>query len=113
MENLRKLDSEELHSLWTSFATLSSKNIPVVPQLPYSPDLSLSDYFLFSTIKTKFRSQYLEIVKNIQKFMSQVKAMSLEDFQHYFQECRLHHCMAIASQGNYFDDDKIDLYLSW
>ena len=43
------------------------KNIPVVPQPPYSPDLSPCDLFLFPRLNNHLKGRHLGTLDNIQK----------------------------------------------
>ena len=46
---------------------LAKKVIPVVPQPPYSPDLSLCDFFLFPKLKFCLKGHHFGTVVNIEK----------------------------------------------
>ena len=83
---------------------LAKKGIPVVPQPPYSPDLSPCDFFLFPKLKFHFKGRHFGTVENIEKAVTdQLKAIPVSDYQRYYEEWeqRLQRC--VASQGNYFE----------
>ena len=89
---------------------LAKKGISVVLQPPYSPDLSPCDFFLFPKLKFHLKGRHLGTVDNIQKVVTdQLRALPHEDFQHCYLESeqRLRRC--VASEGNYFEGDKVDL----
>jgi transposase len=89
---------------------LAKKGILVVPQPPYSPDLSPCDFFLFPKLKFHLKGRHFGNVDNIQKVVTdQLRALPHEDFQHCYREWeqRLRRC--VASQGNYFQADNVDL----
>jgi transposase len=89
---------------------LAKKGISVVPQPPYSPDLSPCDIFLFPKLKFHLKGCHFGTVDNIQKVVTdQLRALVHEDFQHCYREWeqRLRRC--VASQGNYFEGDNVDL----
>jgi len=89
---------------------LAKKSISVVPQPPYSPDLSPCDFFLFPKLKFHLKGSHVGTVDNIQKVVTdQLRALAHEDFQHSYWvwEQRLRRC--VASEGNYFEGDKVDL----
>ena len=66
---------------------LTKKDIPVVPQPPYSPDLSPCDFFLFLKLKFHLKGHHFGTVDNIQKVMTdQLRALPHEDFQHCYWE---------------------------
>ena len=64
----------------------TEKGIPVVPQPPHSPDLSLCDFFLFSKLKFHLKGRHFGTVDNIQTVATeQLRALSHEDFQHCYR----------------------------
>ena len=76
----------------------------------YSPDLSPCDFFLFPKLKFYLKVRHFGTVDNIQKVVTdQLRALLHEDFQHCYLEWeqRLQRC--VASQGNYFEGDNVDL----
>ena len=82
----------------------------MVPQPPYSPYLSPCDFFLFLKLKFHLIGRHLGTVDNIQKVVTdQLRALPHEDLQHCYREWeqRLRRC--VASEGNYFEGDKVDL----
>ena len=85
------------------------KNIPVVPQPPYSPDLSPCDFFLFPRLKNYLKGRHFGTLDNIQKSVTdELKGIPAEAFQHcYERKQRLHRC--VAAQGNYFEVDNLHL----
>jgi hypothetical protein len=88
---------------------LAKKGIPVVPQLPYSPDLSPCDFFLFPKLKFRLKGRHFGKVGHIEKAVTdQLKAIPVGDYQRCYEEWgRLRRC--VASQGNYFERDTLDL----
>jgi len=93
-------------SLWWKFWL---KGIPVVPQPPYSLDLSPCDFFLLPKLKFQLKGHHFGTVENIGKAVTdERKAISISDFQGCYEEWeRLRRC--VASQGNYFEGAKLDL----
>jgi len=92
---------------------LTKKGILVFPQLPYSPDLSPCDFFLFPELKFYLKGSHFGTVDNIQKVVTeQLWALPHEDFQHCYRdwERRLRRC--VASKENYLEGDNVDLYFS-
>ena len=88
---------------------LTKKGIPVFPHSPYSLDLSPCDFFLFPKFKFHLRGCHFGTVDNIQKVVTdQLRALPHEDFQHCYRqwEQRLRRC--VASEGNYFEGDRVD-----
>ncbi|GFU92616.1 putative transposase [Trichonephila clavipes] len=76
---------------------LASKNIPVVPQPPYSPDLSLCDLFLFPKLKNHLKGHHFGTLENIQTAVTdQLKAIPISKFHQCYEERkkRLQRCVA-------------------
>ena len=65
--------------------------------------------FIKSFDKIQISGGYLETIENIQQIVYTPRAVSVKDFHHCFYkwEQYLHRCL--ASQGNYFEGDIIDL----
>ena len=103
-------DNAPCHMAISVIEFLAKKAIPVVPQPLYSPDLSLCDFFLFPKLKFYLKGQHFGTVENNEKAVTdQLKAIPVSYFQHCYEEWeqRLRRC--VASQGNYFEGDKLDL----
>jgi len=89
---------------------LAKKVISVFPQPPYLSDLSPCDFFLFPKLKFHLRGGHFGTVDNIQKVVTdQLRALLHEDFQHCYREREQRLWRCVASQGNYFEGDNVDL----
>jgi transposase len=89
---------------------LAEKIIPVVPQPPYSPDLSPCDFFLFSRLKNYLKGRHLGTLDNIQKNVTdELKGIPAEVFQHCYEQWKQRLRRCVAAQGNYFEGDNVDL----
>jgi len=85
----------------------------VVPQPPYSPDLSPCDFFLFPKLKFHLKGRHLGNVDNIQKVVTdQLRALPHDDFQHCYREWEQRLRRSVASEGKYFEGDKVDLWVN-
>lgn len=103
-------DNAPCHTAISINEFLASKNIPVAPQPPYSPDLSPCDFFLFPRLKIHLKGHHFGTLENIAKAVTdQLKAIPVSEFQHCYEEWknRLQRC--VASQGNYFEGDNVEL----
>ena len=103
-------DNSPCHTTISVNECLAKKGISVVPQPPYSPDLSPCDFFLFPKLKFHLKCRHFGTVDNIQKVVTdQLRALLHEDFQHCYREWeqRLRRC--VASQVNCFEGDNVDL----
>jgi len=98
------------HTAISVIKFLAKKGNPVVPQPPYSPDLSPCDFFLFPKLKFHLKGRHFWTVENIEKAVTdQQKAIPVSDYQRCYKEWeqRLRRC--VAYQGNYFEGDKLDM----
>lgn len=103
-------DNAPCHTAISINEFLASKNIPVAPQPPYSPDLSPCDFFLFPRLKNHLKGTHFGTLENIQTAVTnQLKAIPVSEFQHCYEDWknRLQRC--VASQGSYFEGDNIEL----
>ena len=89
---------------------LAEKSIPVVPQPPYSPNLSLCDFFLFPRLKNHLKGRHFGTLDNIQKSVNdELKGIKAEAFQHCYEQWKKGLRCCVAAQGNYFEGDNLDL----
>ena len=102
-------DKAPCHTTISVNEILTKRGVPVVPQPPYSPDLSSCYFFFFPKLKFNLKDRHFGTMDNIQKVVTdQLRALAQEDFQHCYREWeqRLRRC--VASQRNYFDGDNVD-----
>jgi transposase len=60
---------------------LAEKNIPLVPQPPYSPDLSPCDFFLFPLLKNHLKGRHFDTLDSIKKSVTdELKGIPAEAF---------------------------------
>ena len=80
--------------------------IKTVPQLPYSPDLSPCDFWLFPKLKEKLRGCRYETIEEIKEAMTKViDILTQEDFHGAFQKLLEQYNNCIAARGDYFEGD--------
>ncbi|GFX57260.1 putative transposase [Trichonephila clavipes] len=83
---------------------LASKNIPVAPQPPYSPDLSPCDFFLFPKLKNPLKGHHFGTLENIQTAVTdQLKAIPISEFHQCYEEWKKRLQRCVASEGSYFE----------
>jgi len=85
---------------------LASLGWTIVPHPPYSPDLALSDFFLFPTMKKTLKGKRFANVEEVKTASQEaLNNIKLQQFQRCFTqwEKRLNKC--IASSGEYFEGD--------
>jgi len=81
---------------------LAEKQVCMLHPLPYSPDLSPCDYFLFSKLKLPLKGRLFEDVQDIQAAVtSSLWAIPQEDVQRYFQSLLDRATRCIDAEGIY------------
>ena len=103
-------DKASCHTAVSINEFLTEKSIPVVPQPPYLPDLSPCDLFLFPRLKNHLKERHFGTLDNIQKSVTdELKGIPAEAFQHCYEQWKQCLRRCVAAQGNYFEDDNLDL----
>jgi len=88
----------------------AEKSNPVVPQPPYSPDLSPCDFVLFPQLKNHLKGRHFGTLDNVQKSVTdELKGIAAEAFQHCYQQWKQRLRRCVAAQWNYFEGDNLDL----
>ena len=85
---------------------LATKQITVLEHPAYSPDLALSDFFLFPKMKEILKGRYFDDIDDSRSnTTAALKAIPQNQFQNCFEGYtrRWHRC--IASKGEYFEGD--------
>ncbi|PNF17157.1 hypothetical protein B7P43_G09084 [Cryptotermes secundus] len=62
---MRQLTMDQMECCMMVAGDLFDKNIPVITQPPYSPDLALSDFWLFPTKKVGLKGTHFATMENI------------------------------------------------
>jgi len=84
---------------------LAKNETTVVPQPPYSPDLAPADFFLCPKLKSTLKGRCFDTIDEIQKnSTNELFAIPKEAFQSW--QKRWERC--VASEGNYFEGDKLE-----
>jgi histone-lysine N-methyltransferase SETMAR len=82
---------------------LTPKNVTTLYHPPYSPDLSLPDYFLFPKLKMKLKGLHFVDVAEIQEAVTdELKKIQKEEFLDAFQKLYNHAKACIIVTGAYF-----------
>ena len=87
---------------------LAKKNIPVLPNPSYSPDLAPRDFYLFSKLKSKLKGHRFGTMENIQNIVTdELNTLTENDFQYCYDQWkkRWNHC--VTSQMSYFEGDNL------
>jgi hypothetical protein len=88
---------------------LAKHSIPVVPHLPYSPDLASCDFLLLLRLKITLKRKRLQDVAEIQlNTTRQLQVISKQAYQKSIEKWkdRWYHC--IQSGGSYFEGDNFE-----
>jgi hypothetical protein len=92
---------------------LEKNETTVVPQPHYSPDLAPADFFPFPKLKSTLKGRRFDTFDEIQKNSTKdLFAIQKEAFQKALQiwQKRCERCF--ASEGNYFEGDKLEKVVS-
>lgn len=90
-------DNSPCHTALSIIKFLILKDIPVIVQPPYSPDLSPCDFLFFSKLKNVLKGRHFGTLESIQKSVTDMlKTIPVEDFPRYYLqwEQRLHQRVA-------------------
>ena len=99
-------DNAPAHTALSVWEILATKQITVLEDPAYSPDLAPSDLFLFPKIKEILKGRHFDDIDDIRSnTTAALKAIPQNQFQNCFEGWtrRWHWC--IASQGEYFEGD--------
>jgi len=82
----------------------------MVPQPPFSPDLSPCDFFLFPQLKNHLKGRHFSTLDNIQKRVTyESEVIPVEAFQHCYEQWKQRLRRCVAAQGNYFEGGNLNL----
>lgn len=95
-------DNARPHTAKITTAFLSSKKVKIIPHPPYSPDLAMCDFWLFSGLKRYLRGNFfhseMELEENVSNYLHAIpKEAWLEAFRKW--KIRMERCVDI--QGDY------------
>jgi len=97
-------DNAPAHTAPSVREFLAKRNIPVLPQPPYSPYSAPCNFYLFSKLKLKLKGHHFGTMENIQKDVAdELHTLMENDFRYCYDQWkkRWNHC--VTSQGSYFD----------
>ncbi|CAK9827582.1 Mariner Mos1 transposase [Anthophora retusa] len=88
---------------------LAKNSTNVIEQAPYSSDMAPCDFFLFPKLKLPLRGRRFESIEAIKENSQELKALPSSAFKKCFEDWEKRWRMCIASDGAYFEGDKINL----
>jgi transposase len=98
-------DSAPAHTAHSIQVFLASRGIPVTQQPPYSPDMALCDFWLFSQLKTVLIGNRFEDIDTIKKnAMSMLNTIPKDSFKTCLQQWHDRWKKCVRSQGEYFQN---------
>jgi len=101
-------DNATAHTALSIREFMAKKNIPVLPQPPYSPDLAPCGFYLFPKLKLKLKGHHFGTMENIQKIVTdELHTLKENDFRYCYDQRkkRLNHC--VTSQESYFEGNNL------
>jgi len=102
-------DNAPAHSSFLVRNFLAKNETTVVPQPPYSPHLAPADFFLFPKLKSTLKGRRFDTFDEIQKNLRKdLFAIPKEAFQKTFKSWQKCWERCVASEGNYFEGDKLE-----
>jgi hypothetical protein len=82
------------------------KSIPVITQPPYSPDLALSDFWLFPTLKIRLKGTRFATMEDIKSnATAELRKIPKEAFRRCFQQWQDQWSKCVCAHGSYFEGD--------
>jgi hypothetical protein len=85
---------------------LAKHHITQVCQPPYSPDLALCDFWLFSKLKMPLNGRRFQTANEIKKNATrQLMAIPKKEFSDCFEKWKERWDKCVRSQGEYFEGD--------
>lgn len=101
-------DNAPVHSALLIREFCKKNAMTVIPQPAYSPDLAPADFFLFPKLKTPLKGQRFDTVEEIkEKSLEVLNSITENEFSRSFEEWKRRWGKCIASQGEYFEGDKL------
>jgi len=85
---------------------LHRASIPVITQPPYSPDLALSDFWLFPALKMGLKGTRFATMEDIKSnATAELRKIPKEAFCRRFQQWQDRWSKCVRGQGPYFEGD--------
>ena len=101
-------DNAPAHTALSIREFLAQKNIAVLEQPPYSPDLAPCDFFLFPKLKGVIKGTCFEDVHDIKKAVTtELWRIPEESFQECMQAWQRRMGKCVRLEGDYFEGDDL------
>jgi hypothetical protein len=88
---------------------LQKKCIPLLPQAPCSPALSLCEFYLFPKLKSGIKGYHFQTLGSVQKAVTDaIKTLTEADFQSY-ETWEIRWAKCVPSEGCYLKVGNVDI----
>ena len=86
---------------------LATKNITVLEQPPYSPNLAPCDFYLFPEIKSVFKGTHFVSAESVKaKTAEVIKNLTEHELRNCFEHWQHRLQLCVNSEGNYFEGNR-------
>jgi transposase len=102
-------DNASAHSSFLVRDFLAKHATTVLPQPPYSPDLTPADFFLFPKLKSTLKGRRFESIEAIKtNSLAHLRSIPKTAFQECFRTLKKRWQRCIQSRGEYFEGDNAE-----
>jgi len=99
-------DNAPAHTALSVRRFLADKKITVLEHSPYSPDLAPCDFFLFPKIKSQLKGTHFESIEVVKRKTAELlKAVTLDELRHCFNQWKTRMQACVDSQGEYIEGE--------
>jgi hypothetical protein len=89
---------------------LEKECIPMLPQAPYPPALSLCDFYLFPDLNPRVKGYHFETLDSVQKAVTDaIKTLTAAHFPSCYGAWKIRWAKRVALEGSYSEGDIVDL----
>jgi len=100
-------DKAPAHKALSVKQFLVNKNITVLENPPYSPDLTPCDFFLFPKIKSVLKGTHFVSVDVKAKTAETLNSLTEHDLRNCLEHWQHSMQLFVNSEGNYFEGDRV------
>lgn len=98
-------DNAPAHTAFLVTSYLTRIGVEVLPQPPYSPDLSPPDFFLFPKVKRCLKGHRFDDIPNIQRAVTKaLTGITQTDYSGAYEAWKTRWQRCVDAQGEYFED---------
>lgn len=98
-------DNAPCHTALRVGQFLASHNVAMLPQPPYSPDMSPPDFFLFPRLKSTLKGKHHGSVEAVQQAVTrELNSIPGEAFQQAYKDWKTRWQRCVDAEGAYFEE---------